>query len=320
MKYPSRWIVDKKQTKTNRKDAVNRNPGSARIAFEIELTNSCNSECVICPRGKMKRPEGMMSEETFQRLISQVETLAPRWNVEGISLSGMGEPTLHPELPAFIRRIKSTIGVQTTITTNGLLLEGALASRLIEAEIDEIYISANGLDEYYKQINRGGDFETVRENVRWFVKAAAKRVHTVILAVENELNRNHVHSDEFVEFWKKEGVDHIEILKYRSWGGWLGGGAPHGTTAAPPEECLIFMPFQFITWNGDMLACCSDLAGEAVIGSINKVKLRTLLEKKLKLSNPRSKFERCSRCPDVFSSENMEFTPSESRGPMVEMP
>ncbi len=57
------------------------------VSVDVELTNLCGSECLMCPRDGITRPKGMMSEDVFMTVSDQLIK-------EGslITFSGMGDP------------------------------------------------------------------------------------------------------------------------------------------------------------------------------------------------------------------------------------
>lgn len=91
----------------------------------LEITNVCNLSCSFCH--KTSRPHRMMTENEFEVLTDRL-----RGHIRYLYFHLMGEPTLHPLLPKFIRRAKEK-DFLPMITTNGSLLgkiEGELLSSL----------------------------------------------------------------------------------------------------------------------------------------------------------------------------------------------
>lgn len=87
-------------------------------------------------------------------------------NVVEIDFSGGGEPLLHPDLADWIAEAKHA-GCQAGFLTNGSLLDEAAASRMMQAGVDWIAISADAARaETYEEIRKGADFQTFSENVR----------------------------------------------------------------------------------------------------------------------------------------------------------
>lgn len=79
----------------------------------LEITNICNLSCTFCH--KTSRSPKMMTEEEFEILSDRLT------GIKHLYFHLMGEPTLHPLLPHFIKRAKEK-GFLPILTTNGSLL------------------------------------------------------------------------------------------------------------------------------------------------------------------------------------------------------
>lgn len=88
----------------------------------FDLVNSCNARCVTCwdhsPLLKVARPSGWKAQrfaaDDFVPLLDEILRLG---GLEGVILSGMGEPLLHPEIGRIIEAVK-TRGLHLTIISN----------------------------------------------------------------------------------------------------------------------------------------------------------------------------------------------------------
>jgi radical SAM protein with 4Fe4S-binding SPASM domain len=98
----------------------------------LEITNVCNMDCSFCH--KTVREKRVMSEEEFELLTDRL-----RGKAEQLYFHLMGEPTLHPLLPKFVRRARKK-GFLPIITTNGTLL-GKVGEALIAAAPYKVSIS-----------------------------------------------------------------------------------------------------------------------------------------------------------------------------------
>ncbi len=100
-----------------------------------------------------------MSWDTFAR-ISRHFSL-----VEGIDLTGGGEPLLHPELLSMIESGK-VAGCSVGFNTNGVLLNNELAAELVALNLDWIAYSVDAATpQTYESIRRGAKFAQVLENI-----------------------------------------------------------------------------------------------------------------------------------------------------------
>ena len=63
-----------------------------------------------------------------------------------LSLSGFGEPLVHPEFLAFVQLARER-GLRVEIITNGTLLDAALARELVALGVAQVTVSLDGGDE-----------------------------------------------------------------------------------------------------------------------------------------------------------------------------
>jgi len=106
--------------------------------ISIETCAICNRRCLYCPISKDPRPQVMMSDDLFDKIISELEELNYRGD---IILSNFGEPLLDKRLATFVRRIKEELGSKVTFFTNGDFLTKERFDELISAGTDNIEIS-----------------------------------------------------------------------------------------------------------------------------------------------------------------------------------
>ena len=131
--------------------------------LRISVTDRCNLRCRYC------MPEGIDLVPMENLLTLEEIVLAARaaagLGIRHIKLTG-GEPLVRKGLPALVRMLKSTEGIEkVTLTTNGTLL-GKLLPELLDAGIDAVNISMDTLDrEMYRQITGTDALETVLSSI-----------------------------------------------------------------------------------------------------------------------------------------------------------
>jgi MoaA/NifB/PqqE/SkfB family radical SAM enzyme len=85
-----------------------------------------------------------MNDETFSLLLKQLKEFPAR--LKSINFAGVGEPLLHKQLPYMIRELKRAgVTESITIITNGIALNENLSLALVDAGVDDLRISLNGL-------------------------------------------------------------------------------------------------------------------------------------------------------------------------------
>jgi len=104
----------------------------------VEITNRCNLACSFCP--KTKRAPRTMSAQEFDLVLSRLEGY-----VQYVYLHVMGEPLLHPELPALFALAKAR-GMKLCITTNGTLLSRRADELLAAESLHKISVSLHSFE------------------------------------------------------------------------------------------------------------------------------------------------------------------------------
>jgi radical SAM protein with 4Fe4S-binding SPASM domain len=136
--------------------------------IQLEVTRSCNLRCRMCLvryRDVPNRREGSMPFDTFRRVVEELPEL------RAITLQGLGEPLLAPELYRMIEYATSH-GITIGFNTNATLLTRSRAERLIGAHLDWLHVSIDGATaETYESIRDGASFERVRRNLAGMVEA-----------------------------------------------------------------------------------------------------------------------------------------------------
>jgi MoaA/NifB/PqqE/SkfB family radical SAM enzyme len=184
----------------------------------IDLTNSCNLNCVGCwthsPLLKDKEASkewksNMIPFEKLKNLINDLKELG----TEKIRLTGGGEPFMHPRIMDIIRIIKEK-GISCDITTNFTLLNKDKIKKLFELNVDEIVVSLWAGDaETYVKIHPNQTkktFERIKDNLEFIAqyKEKIRKGPKVIMAnVISNINYDKV--DKIANFATHVSLDEI---------------------------------------------------------------------------------------------------------------
>lgn len=123
--------------------------------FQVEVTTGCNLHCVGCQRtigtAAGTWHNGHMKEDRFRAILAN----APPADV--VILQGIGEPTLHPSLPAFVA-LASQSGKFNVVSfnTNALVRDLAYYQDLRHRGLNHLSISVDSLDPSTAAITRSG--------------------------------------------------------------------------------------------------------------------------------------------------------------------
>jgi len=124
-----------------RGDAITFGRTSASLArVYLEPTTVCNLHCRTCIRNVWDEPAGMMSRETFERIIDGVRRLSP---LPTLFFGGFGEPFAHPGLLSMLATAKS-VGCAVELITNGTRLDKDTRHELVRIGLDRLWVSIDG--------------------------------------------------------------------------------------------------------------------------------------------------------------------------------
>jgi radical SAM protein with 4Fe4S-binding SPASM domain len=139
---------------------------------QVEVTGACNLSCRMCLvryRPRLGRAEGSLDLATFRRLLDELPGL------EVLTLQGLGEPLLAPDLVEMVR-LAAGRDIRVGFNTNGTLLTEERARELVEAGLDWLHVSLDGATAgTHEGIREGVDFATVARNVRALVRLMRQR-------------------------------------------------------------------------------------------------------------------------------------------------
>ena len=150
-------------------------PLASPFTVFVDPADVCNFRCKFCPTGNralmadVNRPSGLMDFDLYQKIINDLcELPGP---IKVLRLYKDGEPLLNPRLADMIRYAKNRgCALQIDTTTNASLLNPEKNLQLIEAGLDRINISLEGLSaRAYREFSGYKiDFDKFVGNIRHF--------------------------------------------------------------------------------------------------------------------------------------------------------
>ncbi len=137
----------------------------------VETTTHCNLLCPMCVKqaADSQVVEGDLSQDTFAAL----EPAFP--HLESLVLNGIGEPLMHPHLVEWVARARQKMPEDAWIgfQSNGLLLDQQTALALVDAGLDRICLSVDGVSpDTFSKVREG---ESLSDMDRAFAALAEAR-------------------------------------------------------------------------------------------------------------------------------------------------
>ncbi len=128
----------------------------------IEPTNRCNLDCRTCMRHGWEEELGFMDFGLLEKIVSDLKAFA---GPPGIFIGGFGEPLGHPRIVDMVKAAKA-IGSETELISNGILLDGGMAERLVAAGLDRLWVSIDGASpESYADVRLGDYLPAIIANL-----------------------------------------------------------------------------------------------------------------------------------------------------------
>jgi len=135
------------------------------LLVDIELASICNLKCPMCytitDEFKQKVTKGFIDWDLYTKIIDEI-----KGKVYAIRLSLRGESTLHKRFLDCIQYAKDA-GIQEVSTlTNGGKLKGPYMEKVVDAGLDWITISIDGMSDQYDKIRKPLTFENMLEKLK----------------------------------------------------------------------------------------------------------------------------------------------------------
>ncbi len=140
----------------------------------VDPASSCNFKCTFCPTGhrdmiaETGRYQGAMKYDVFTKVVDDLGEFGKPIKV--LRLYKDGEPFLNKRFADMVRYAKSKDYIEyIDTTTNGTFLTPDRIGPVLEAGIDKINISVDGMtvEQYMQFTGFKFDFPTFIENVKW---------------------------------------------------------------------------------------------------------------------------------------------------------
>lgn len=184
----------------------------APIYVRLKPTNYCNHHCYYCSYADSElglrdivNRQDQIPWKKMQEIIDDFADMG----VKAVTFSGGGEPLVYPYIIESINGMKQA-GVQTSVITNGQLLDGERAQALKDAKW--VRISCDSADaETYARVRKIplDAFDKVCDNIREFAKIKDKSCELGINFVINHENAGQVY--DMAALSKKLGANHIKF-------------------------------------------------------------------------------------------------------------
>lgn len=243
--------------------------GEFPLFVDIEATSACNLRCPFCAttfRGKVIK-KGFVTFDAVKRIIDEGVSN----NLYGVKFNIRGEPLLHPEIHEFVKYAKQRGLIDVYFNSNAMLLTDDIARKLIDAGLDRLSISFEGITkDVYEKYRVGAKYETVLSNIEKIqslkkklgVKHPKIRIQTVMLPEIVSA------FEQYKSFWSKI-ADEVGFLDYKEM-------KVKKKGIEYPWACPQIWQRMAVWWDGTILPCNHDDDGMLAFGNIHEVSIKDL--------------------------------------------
>lgn len=230
---------------------------------DLELASLCDMKCPMCytitDLYNERVPKKMMKPELFKKVVDQ----CAENGVYSIRLSLRGEPFLHKDIVELTRYAKSKGIKEVSTLSNGLRLNPEIFTQMMEAGLDWLTISFDGMGETYNKIRKPAIFDEAVEKIKTYHKIKKER-GSIKPLIKLQAIWPSIKDDPqaFYELFNPY-VDHIASNPLIDYG--------HSGHPEYIEDfsCPILYQRLVIGSDGQVLLCSNDEYGRGVVGNVN---------------------------------------------------
>ena len=247
----------------------------------IEASSFCNLRCIHCAHGdspeggqRMTRPKSNMSLELFKKIADEAATFR---HATKLVFAMMGEPLMNKRLVEMISYAHQK-GLWTQVNTNAMLLDRQKAEDLIDAGLDFMYLSLDGITkETYERIRVRGKFDQVMANILDFIQLKYEKgafgltVHVGMTA--EIINREEI--ELFIREFQKLPIDAAYSPLLFNWNGAIEWANNELDNLQTPDRskwpvCNSSYDIIGIQSDGGVIPCMYDYDGKYVSGNVGE--------------------------------------------------
>jgi len=236
--------------------------------LDIESASACQMRCPMCYTTYMPDElKGVMKWDLYQSLVDQAAALG----VYSIKLSWRGEPLLNKHIVDMVRYAKQRGIREVAFLTNAELLTASKAQALVDAGLDWLSVSADGVGDVYNRIRAPAIFEETVERVRYLKRYRdEKGLRRPLIRVQSIMSAVESNPDEFYAAWS-EVVDRMNVIadEVRDFDDKQLAFDPYFVCAKPWQRLTI-------AYDGKVHQCISDYAGKKILGDAATQPLREI--------------------------------------------
>ena len=300
-------------------------PADFPSQLNIDVSEFCNLACIHCPYETVTKLKGRnrlnLRPDLHKKIVDEIVSDGLP-SCRFVRYTGDGEPMLHPNLAEMIADMTTRTGIQTNLTTNGLLFTPKRAEALLDAGVSVFDISIDAFKpETYRIVRKNGELEDLIRGVRILLEHNARRsdpAKIVVSFVRQPINAGE--EDDFRAFWEAAGVDFVVMRNAHSCAGEMKEMAKTLWEQAPEQRKPCRYPWErlVVKPDGKVVFCPADWYHSAEIGHAETETIKSIWRGEKMMALRRAHIENnfcnhgfCGKCPDwqviPWPGENRDY-------------
>ena len=290
-------------------------PLNTPFVIFVDPSSACNFKCTYCPTGhldlikKTGRYQGILKLDLFKKIIDDINDFEQ--NIKVLRLYKDGEPFLNKNLHLMVEYAKKSKKIDyIDTTTNAALMTPEKLGPVLDAGIDKINISIDGMDDekYLEFVKTKVNFNKIIENVKWLYKNKGKTEVVVkipgdIISTEDKKNfyktfgdyADRIFVENFAPCWPEFDVEHHTGVKITE--------GIYQNKISQTDTCPYIFYSYSVNADGLVSSCFLDWQRKLLIGDVSKNSMKEIWNSKkmnklrlLHLNGNRKKCETCGSC------------------------
>lgn len=285
----------------------------------LDPSSLCNFKCEFCPSGHKHLVDNagykrsIMDFDLFKKIIDDLDEFENPIKV--LRMNKIGEPLMNKKIVEMVDYAKKSGRVEyIDFATNGGLFDREIMKGLIDAKIDRINFSVEGMNaqHYKKYCKVDFDFDKFVENIKWLY--SNKGNCEIVIKIPS----NYLTEQEKKDFYETFGnyCDRIFIENLTSiWPGFeitdycdipIEETSQYGEDQVDKDVCSYIFYTLVVNADGTVSACCPDWEQKLIWGDTKTQSLKEIWNSKIlrdfqiqHLKGDRVKNETCGQCKHI---------------------
>ncbi len=244
--------------------------------IDLELTNHCNTNCLMCPRYAIKRPFGYVEIDTVRNLLNQMKETG----IEGLAICGFGEPTLHKDFFKIVELCFDIYpDIALSLVSNFQVLSDDDIKRLGNYPFRYLDFSWSGIrSKDYAHLMGKDIFDDQVKRLSLLLQSRNKETQVRLRYIFTHPHPNR--QKDIIRYFKKWQDLKLMLVPSHNRGGYLTAYSTSFRKHTVFFRCDYLRYVTFITWQGEALLCPNDLIQERSFGNINTSSLEDIISRR----------------------------------------